>query len=90
MGFINSYDSNFFWFRVKADEGYLVGRGLAPVAAYLDIPGIVKIAQVYDYTVLNFLCFSCHPHFLVEVVPVLSCLLRVLGICLACLREFCA
>jgi hypothetical protein len=42
-------------FRVKADEGYLVGRGLAPVAAYLDIPGIVKIAQVND---LNFL-FSC-------------------------------
>jgi hypothetical protein len=60
---------------VKADEGYLVGRGLAPVAAYLDIPGIVKIAQVYDYTVLNFLCFSGHPYFLVEVV--LFCLLRV-------------
>jgi hypothetical protein len=54
----------FFLFRVKADEGYLVGRGLAPVAAYLDIPGIVKIAQVND---LNFLCFSCHhAHFLKE------------------------
>ena len=32
--------------RVKADEAYLVGRGLAPVAAYLDVPGIVRIAQV--------------------------------------------
>ncbi len=49
---------------MKADEGYLVGRGLAPVAAYLDIPGIVKIAQVND---LNFLCFYCHhAHFLNE------------------------
>jgi pyruvate carboxylase len=48
VGLINSYD-NIFWFRVKADEGYLVGRGLAPVAAYLDIPGIVKIAQVNDH-----------------------------------------
>jgi hypothetical protein len=38
-------------FRVKADEGYLVGRGLAPVAAYLDIPGIVKIAQVNNLKV---------------------------------------
>ena len=31
--------------RVKADEAYLVGRGLAPVAAYLDVPGIIRIAQ---------------------------------------------
>ena len=35
--------------RVKADEAYLVGRGLAPVAAYLDVPGIVRIAQVILY-----------------------------------------
>jgi hypothetical protein len=47
FGLRNSYD-NIFLFRVKADEGYLVGRGLAPVAAYLDIPGIVKIAQVNE------------------------------------------
>ena len=32
--------------RTKADEAYLVGKGLAPVAAYLDVPGIVRIAQV--------------------------------------------
>ena len=31
--------------RQKADESYLVGKGLDPVAAYLDIPGIVKIAK---------------------------------------------
>ena len=33
-------------FRVKADEAYLVGKGLAPVAAYLDVPGIIRVAQV--------------------------------------------
>jgi hypothetical protein len=61
----------FFLFRVKADEGYLVGRGLAPVAAYLDIPGIVKIAQVHD-DVHGFQIFFVFPViiriFLVEVV----------------------
>lgn len=30
--------------RLKADESYLIGRGLAPVAAYLNIPEIVRIA----------------------------------------------
>jgi pyruvate carboxylase len=32
--------------RVKADEAYLIGKGLPPVAAYLNIPEIVKIAVV--------------------------------------------
>ena len=31
--------------RQKADESYLIGKGLDPVAAYLDIPGIIKIAK---------------------------------------------
>ncbi|XP_043284091.1 pyruvate carboxylase, mitochondrial isoform X2 [Venturia canescens] len=31
--------------RQKADESYVVGRGLAPVAAYLDIPEIIKVAK---------------------------------------------
>ena len=31
--------------RQKADEAYLVGKGLEPVAAYLDIPGIIKVAK---------------------------------------------
>ncbi|KAL3317845.1 hypothetical protein Ciccas_003501, partial [Cichlidogyrus casuarinus] len=30
--------------RLKADESYLIGHGLPPVAAYLNIPEIVKIA----------------------------------------------
>ena len=32
--------------RVKADEAYLIGKGLPPVAAYLNVPEIVKIAVV--------------------------------------------
>src|SRR3954449_1542189 len=31
--------------RFKADEAYLVGQGQGPVAAYLDIDGIVKLAK---------------------------------------------
>ena len=31
--------------RFKADEAYLVGRGQGPVAAYLDIEGIVALAR---------------------------------------------
>ncbi|XP_014239714.1 pyruvate carboxylase, mitochondrial isoform X1 [Cimex lectularius] len=32
-------------FRQKADEAYLVGKGLEPVQAYLNIPEIVKVAK---------------------------------------------
>lgn len=32
--------------RQKADEAYLIGRGLAPVQAYLHIPDIIKVATV--------------------------------------------
>lgn len=31
--------------RIKADESYLIGKGMAPVAAYLNIPEIIKIAK---------------------------------------------
>ncbi|XP_064604061.1 pyruvate carboxylase, mitochondrial-like [Liolophura sinensis] len=31
--------------RQKADESYLIGKGLAPVQAYLNIPEIIQIAQ---------------------------------------------
>jgi hypothetical protein len=48
--------------RQKADEAYLVGKGLEPVAAYLNIPDIIRIAKVKpldsssfpDCTVCNF------------------------------------
>lgn len=32
--------------RQKADEAYLIGRGLTPVQAYLHIPDIIKVAKV--------------------------------------------
>ena len=31
--------------RFKADEAYLVGKGRGPVAAYLDVPGIIDLAK---------------------------------------------
>ncbi len=31
--------------RFKADEAYLVGEGMGPVQAYLDVPGIVALAR---------------------------------------------
>ena len=38
-------EDRFCQHRFKADESYLVGEGNGPVAAYLDIPGIVTLAQ---------------------------------------------
>ena len=32
--------------RQKADESYLVGKGLPPVEAYLNIPEIIRVAKV--------------------------------------------
>lgn len=34
--------------RQKADEAYLIGKGMPPVAAYLNIPEIIRIAKVND------------------------------------------
>ncbi|KAK3093492.1 hypothetical protein FSP39_016408 [Pinctada imbricata] len=34
--------------RQKADESYLIGKGLPPVAAYLNIPEIIQIAKEND------------------------------------------
>lgn len=42
---IYSHEDRFALHRFKADEAYLVGEGKGPVAAYLDIPGIVAIAK---------------------------------------------
>ena len=33
----------------KADEGYLIGRGLPPVQAYLHVPEIIQVAKVSYY-----------------------------------------
>jgi pyruvate carboxylase len=38
--------------RQKADESYLIGKGLPPVAAYLNIPEIIEIAKVRTKDIL--------------------------------------
>jgi pyruvate carboxylase len=40
--------------RQKADESYLIGKGLEPVAAYLNIPEIIKIAKVCVWSEIVF------------------------------------
>ena len=42
---IYSREDRFALHRFKADESYVVGDNLGPVQAYLDIPGIVRVAQ---------------------------------------------
>jgi pyruvate carboxylase len=42
---IFSHEDRVHLHRYKADEGYLVGAGKSPVAAYLDIDGILDIAR---------------------------------------------
>ncbi len=32
--------------RIKADESYLIGKGMGPVQAYLNIPEYIRIAKV--------------------------------------------
>jgi pyruvate carboxylase len=39
--------------RFKADEAYLVGRGKGPVAAYLDIEGIVALAREKEVELIH-------------------------------------
>lgn len=39
--------------RFKADEAYLVGKGKGPVAAYLDIPGIIGLAKEKDVDLIH-------------------------------------
>jgi pyruvate carboxylase len=39
--------------RYAADESYLVGEGKAPVAAYLDIPDIIRIAKLAEVDAIH-------------------------------------
>lgn len=50
--------------RQKADESYLIGKGLEPVAAYLNIPEIVQIAKVISMIVFDDLDRNCIFHLL--------------------------
>jgi pyruvate carboxylase len=42
---VYAQEDRFCMHRFKADESYLVGQGKGPVAAYLDIEGIVSVAK---------------------------------------------
>ena len=42
---IYSFEDRHTAHRYKADESYMVGAGLSPVAAYLDVDGIVEVAK---------------------------------------------
>src|ERR1039457_6518382 len=42
---IYAQEDRFCLHRFKADEAYLTGQGKGPVAAYLDIEGIVSLAK---------------------------------------------
>ena len=42
---IYSNEDTYSLFRTRADEAYLVGRNLSPLAAYLDIPSIINLAK---------------------------------------------
>lgn len=42
---IYSEEDKYSLFRTKADESYLVGEGLGPIDAYLDIEGIISLAK---------------------------------------------
>src|SRR5262245_41030858 len=42
---VYAQEDRFAMHRFKADEAYLVGHGKGPVAAYLDIEGLIAVAQ---------------------------------------------
>jgi len=50
---IYSEQDNRHLHRVKACEAYVVGKGLPPVAAYLDVPGIIDIALAHDVDAIH-------------------------------------
>lgn len=47
--------------RQKADESYLIGKGLPPVEAYLSIPEIIRVAKVRSVTFCSLRFFAPVP-----------------------------
>lgn len=39
--------------RIKADESFKIGKGLSPIAAYLNIPEIIKVASKNDVDAIH-------------------------------------
>ncbi len=51
---VYAHEDRFALHRFKADESYLVGKGLEPVQAYLDIDEVLRVAREAD-------CDAVHP-----------------------------
>src|SRR4051812_18733762 len=50
---IYSHEDRFALHRFKADEAYEVGKPGEPIRAYLDIPGIVRLAKEYEVDAIH-------------------------------------
>jgi pyruvate carboxylase len=50
---VYSQEDRFALHRFKADEAYLIGEGKGPVAAYLDISGIIALAKKNDVDAIH-------------------------------------
>lgn len=46
---IYSHEDRFSAHRNKADEAYMVGKGLTPVAAYLAQDDIIRVSQLFTH-----------------------------------------
>ena len=42
---VYSAEDTYSLYRTRADEAYLIGENKSPLAAYLDIPGIIDLAK---------------------------------------------
>ncbi|TDU28375.1 pyruvate carboxylase [Panacagrimonas perspica] len=62
---IYAYEDRFALHRFKADESYLVGKGQKPIAAYLDIADIIRIATEAGVDAIHpgYGFLSENPHF---------------------------
>jgi pyruvate carboxylase len=46
-----AYEDRYSPHRYKADESFLIGKGLSPVGAYLNIPEIIRVAKAHGVRV---------------------------------------
>ena len=62
---IYSHEDRFALHRFKADEAYRIGKPGEPIRAYLDIEGIVRLAQAHEVEAIHpgYGFLSENPHF---------------------------
>jgi pyruvate carboxylase len=85
---IYAHEDRFALHRFKADESYLVGKGQKPIAAYLDIVDIIRVAREAGVDAIHhgYGFLSENPNFAdacaeagIELVGPKSAVLRTLG-----------